>query len=300
MGCRPRTKCSETGGGQDAINHASWCTNGNAGAGSKAVSVTYDRAGTLALKVNSNKSIVGVGNKGVIRGKGLRLAGAKNVIIQNIHITELNPQYIWGGDGIQIDGADMVWIDRSKISLVGRQMLVLGNGASGRVSVTNNEFDGSTSWSATCDGHHYWALYFTGSNDMVTFKGNYIHHTSGRSPKIGGTTLLHAVNNVWYANSGHAFEILAPKSNALIEGNIFQNVVRPMKASTGKVFAPSSVQAVCNRALGRACQANSFGSSGPLTGTDSSFLGLFKGKNPATASAASPAISGRAGVGKIA
>jgi hypothetical protein len=29
---------------------------------------------------------------------------------------------------------------------------------------------------------------------MVTMKGNYIHHTSGRSPKVGGNTLLHAVS----------------------------------------------------------------------------------------------------------
>jgi pectin lyase len=28
---------------------------------------------------------------------------------------------------------------------------------------------------------------------MVTMKGNYIYHTSGRSPKVQGNTLLHAV-----------------------------------------------------------------------------------------------------------
>jgi pectate lyase len=48
-----------------------------------------------------NKSIVGVGSAGVIRGKGLRLLnGVSSVIIQSIHITELNPQYIRGGDAI--------------------------------------------------------------------------------------------------------------------------------------------------------------------------------------------------------
>jgi pectin lyase len=196
-GCRPASnKCGSSG--QDAINHASWCTNGNAGAGSQTISVTYDTAGVSGLTVGSNKSILGVGTKGVLRGKGLRIAnGAKNVIIQNIHITQLNPQYIWGGDAITLDGTDMVWVDHVKISLIGRQMLVLGNGASGRVTVSNSEFDGRTSWSASCDGRHYWSLYLTGSNDQVTLKGNYIHHTSGRSPKVGGSTLLHAVNNYW-------------------------------------------------------------------------------------------------------
>lgn len=53
-----------------------------------ATSITWDKAGGTALVVASNKSIVGVGNKGIIIGKGLRLAGGTtNVIIQNIHIT---------------------------------------------------------------------------------------------------------------------------------------------------------------------------------------------------------------------
>lgn len=74
---------------------------------------------------------------------------------RNVHITELNPQYIWGGDAITLAGTDLVWIDHVKTSLIGRQHLVTGGSASNRVSVTNNEFDGSTSWSATCDNHHY-------------------------------------------------------------------------------------------------------------------------------------------------
>jgi pectin lyase len=65
------------------------------------------------LTVGSNKSIIGVGAKGVLRGKGLRMAnGAKNVIIQNIHITDLNPQYIWGGDAITVDGSDLIWVGK--------------------------------------------------------------------------------------------------------------------------------------------------------------------------------------------
>lgn len=112
-GCRPASNKCPGSGGQDAINKASWCTNGNAGAGSTSISVTYDTAGVSGINVGSNKSLIGVGSKGVIRGKGLRIAnGAKNVIIQNIHITELNPQYIWGGDAIAVDGADQVWVGK--------------------------------------------------------------------------------------------------------------------------------------------------------------------------------------------
>nr|AOR51689.1 polisaccharide lyase family 1 protein [Phaffia rhodozyma] len=61
-------------------------------------------------------------------------------------------------------------------------MFVAGVGANKRVALTNSEFDGRTSWSATCNGKHYWAIYTTGSNDRITMSGNYIHETSGRGP----------------------------------------------------------------------------------------------------------------------
>ena len=212
----------------------------------------------------------------------------------------MNPQYIWGGDAITLAGSDLVWVDQCKISLIGRQMFVAGTSASNRVTVSNTEFDGSTSWSATCDGHHYWAIYLIGSNDMVTLKGNYIHHTSGRSPKIGGNTLLHAVNNEWYANSGHAFDIDSG-GYVVAEGNVFQNVVTPLLAKAGKLFASPSTSAntACAAYLGHNCQLNAFGSSGSFTGTDTDFFSNFNGKTIASASTASSSISSTAGVGKI-
>jgi pectin lyase len=150
---------------QLAINQNGWCDNYQPNA--PKVTVKYDKAGTLGINVKSNKSIIGIGNKGVIKGKGLRLvSGVQNIIIQNVHITNLNPQYVWGGDAITLDNVDMVWIDHVTTSLIGRQHIVLGNNASNRVTISNCKIDGTTSWSATCDGHHYWGLYFTGSNDV--------------------------------------------------------------------------------------------------------------------------------------
>ena len=52
------------------------------------VECKYDNAARTPLEVGSNKSIVGVGSEGVLKGKGLRVTkGNTNVIIQNIHIT---------------------------------------------------------------------------------------------------------------------------------------------------------------------------------------------------------------------
>jgi pectin lyase len=46
--------------------------------------------------------------------------GGSNIILQNIHITELNPQYVWGGDAITLEGSDMVWIDHVKVREVSK------------------------------------------------------------------------------------------------------------------------------------------------------------------------------------
>jgi pectin lyase len=200
------------------------------------VSVTYDVAGTTSIDVAGNKSIVGEGTSGVIRGKGLRITSGSNIIIQNIHITELNPQYIWGGDAITLVNTDLVWIDHVKTSLIGRQHIVAGYDASNRVTISNTEIDGNTAWSASCDEHHYWAILLLGEADTVTFQGNYIHHTSGRSPKVGGATLLHAVNNFWYDNTGHAFDI-SENANVIAEGNVMQSVKTPLNEGAELLFS---------------------------------------------------------------
>ena len=121
-GCAPWGTAS---GCQLAINSNDWCDNYQADAPS--VSVTYAKSALTPIDVASDKSIIGEGSTGVIKGKGLRFAnGVSNVIVQNIHITELNPQYVWGGDAITLDGSSKIWIDHVKTSLIGRQHIVAG------------------------------------------------------------------------------------------------------------------------------------------------------------------------------
>ena len=108
-------------------------------------------------------------------------------------------------------------------------MIVTGYDQAGKVTISNNEFDGVTDWSATCNGEHYWTMLFYGAADKVTLSGNYIHDTSGRSPKVGGdgTITMHAVKYYWSTNQGHAFDI-ATGGTVLIEGNVFEDVVEPI------------------------------------------------------------------------
>ena len=44
------------------------------------------------------------------------MSGSSNVIIQNIAVADLNHEYVWGGDAISFDGADLVWIDHVTVS----------------------------------------------------------------------------------------------------------------------------------------------------------------------------------------
>ncbi|KAJ4007016.1 hypothetical protein NW752_010427 [Fusarium irregulare] len=284
-GSASETGCAPWGTGskcQLAINQNGWCNNYQPNA--PKVNVKYDKAGVLGIKVGSNKSLIGVGSKGVIRGKGLRIVGAKNVIIQNVHITELNPQLVWGGDAITLDDTDNVWIDHVTTSLIGRQHIVLGNKACNRVTISNSKIDGTTNWSAKCNNYHYWGLYFAGSNDMVTLKNNYIYRVSGRGPKVAGNTLLHAVNNFFHDVPEHSFEI--DSGSVLAEGNVFQNVKNPVNSQgiQGQLFGVPNGGSACASALGRNCQINGFGSSGSLGGTSTGFLNNFKGKTIASAS----------------
>ncbi|THW04916.1 putative pectin lyase [Aureobasidium pullulans] len=307
--------CSPWGTGslcQQAIDKDGWCENYESSA-PKVSSLTYDKAGMIGITVNSNKSLVGQGSTGIIKGKGLRMAnGVKESWYSSLHralltrnknlaITDINPHYVWGGDAITLAGTDMIWIDHVTTQRIARQHIVLGESASGRVTISNCDIDGASSWSATCDGRHYWAIYMTGSSDLVTFKGNYIHHTSGRSPKVQGNTLLHAVNNYWYDidSNGHAFEI-GQGGYVLAEGNKFQNVNTIIEAgATGKYFTVPSSGSACSSVLGRSCVNNAFGSSGLFSSADTSFLSNFKGKNIASAAAASTVSTANVGYGKI-
>lgn len=292
-GCAPWGTAS---GCQLAINANDWCDNYQSDAVS--VSVTYEKAALTPIDVASDKSIIGEGSSGVIKGKGLRFAnGVSNIIVQNIHITELNPDYVWGGDAITLDGSSNIWIDHVKTSLIGRQHIVAGYETNTAITISNNEIDGKTSWSASCDGSHYWALYFTGENDQITFKGNYIHNTSGRSPKVDMGTLLHAVNNYWADNAGHAFE--GEDGYVLTEGSTFDNVKAPAKDFNGAMFAPTSASSACESGLGRACVAVTFTGSGALEGTDTSVLSKFSGLTIADAAADASDVPSSAGFGSL-
>ncbi|WP_169449806.1 right-handed parallel beta-helix repeat-containing protein [Paludibacterium yongneupense] len=258
-GCRVRA-CPD-GAGQLALDRVDFCH------GRESTPVEVDRAGVRALlTIGSNKTLRGIGADAGIVGTGLMLRSASNVIVQRLTISDINPQAVWGGDAITLDGVDHVWLDHLRVAQIGRQMLVTGFSAARHVTVSNSEFDGRTAYSSTCDGHHYWLWLFLGSDDSITLVGNDIHDTSGRGPHSGGMhearVRVQIVNNYFHDISGEGAAMSRTAlSDLLIEGNVFEHVTYPVLSDPrqpGPAFAPfAPAQAErCRTWLGRRCEIN--------------------------------------------
>jgi pectate lyase len=257
-----QAQCSD-GTFEYITNDLGACTS----AGKPTFNVTLDKAGKTALPVGSNKTIIGIGRNATIRGKGLTMTGGvSNIAIRNLTITSINPQIVWGGDALTIDNADRVWIDHVRVSLIGRQFFVTGFGAATNVTLSWDDFDGRTPFSATCNGSHYWFMLTTGANDTITVANSWIHNTSGRGPHAGGSTphvTMHFLNDYYDTVPGHAADP-ATNSDLLYEGSYFRNVTTPVviePTDAGSAFVPlggtvASTDAACRTALGRPCTAN--------------------------------------------
>lgn len=278
IGC-DRKSCSVKDGGQLYLGDLSCSPGSDIVAVS---SVAYNES--TALSVGSNKSIIGVDGKGVIKGSGLTLTkNANNVIIQGVKITDINPGVVWGGDALELQGGNTkIWVDHCAFSKVGRQFIV-SHYAGASATLSNNEFDGVTSTSASCNGNHYWTAMFIGEDEKFTLDKNYFHDVAGRAPKLGGKDYpgyFHAVNNYFENMKGHAFDAYTG-ANALVEGNAFVSVEQPSTEQTTTVntFVANGGSA-CASALSRNCLANSVDAtsgelySGSSTGFFSEFAGI--------------------------
>ncbi|KAG9110670.1 hypothetical protein FRC07_008162, partial [Ceratobasidium sp. 392] len=265
-------------------------------------SATWKKAATTRIVVGSNKTLLGKGSSG--EWKGLSLTNVKNVIIQNIHITDLNPKYVWGGDAISVSGSTDVWINHNYFQNVGRQFIV-SHFEANTITISNNIFHGSTTYSTGCDGHHYWVFLFVGKDDKITLAKNY-----GRGPHIGGTSgysqLLHAYNNYFVSITGHALDAQTG-SKTIFEGNYFNSVKTPVTTdTTGAAYVPttSTHASSCGTYLSRSCYVNSFLSSGSVSRADIGAVPYFqstssvKSASIMDASQVSSYVQSNAGLGK--
>lgn len=143
------------------------------------------------------------------------------------------------------------------------------------MTISNNEFDGVTEWSAGCNGKHYWTLLLIGEEDYYTFSDNWIHDVSGRAPHMGtsntdSTNFFHGVNNYFQNIGGHAFDI-DTNTWALLEGNYFDAVDTPLTetslSSGALIYNVPTVDSAsaCTGPLDYICEWNRLSGSGEWT-----------------------------------
>lgn len=66
---------------------------------------------TSRLKVGSNKSLIGMGDKASLNNSGITIASVSNIIIRNLKIS-----YVYDNDGITIQNSTRVWIDHNEFT----------------------------------------------------------------------------------------------------------------------------------------------------------------------------------------
>ncbi|CAE6490788.1 unnamed protein product, partial [Rhizoctonia solani] len=298
-GCKPWS-CSPNP--QLSLDGNGWCGS------NPVITATYKKAGTSGIRVKSNKTILGKGTSGWIKGKGLLLSGVSNVIIQNIRISDLNPQYVWGGDALYIDNSSKIWAS-SQMSYRESYLTQTRDDPS-RLIITMASVQQSRSRSLTTilmvnlPG-------LPGQLDAMntTIGLCYSPAMGTKSPLLETTYIIPlAVAPIYFNDiTGHAIDADVG-TKLLAEGNYFNNVKTPSTGNTnGAVFAPtsSSMNSQCSGTLGRNCVSNTLSGSGSLTNTaNSGAISAFTASVVKSASIMDPGavasyVLANAGLGKV-
>ena len=187
----------------------------------------------ISIKVASNKTLLGLNSASTIRGATLDLGNAKNVIIRNLAIEDVNPGLVEAGDGITLNNSSHVWIDHVRFSMISDGHVDIAD--SKNVTLSWNRFDGTNP--AVCGNQHFYTNMVL--NSQVTLHHNFWNKASGRNPKLdGGATRAHLYNNYWLDIPYFAINA-ANWAQVKAEGNFFANASRPhWNAGLGLIDAP--------------------------------------------------------------
>ncbi|KAF3936863.1 hypothetical protein ABW19_dt0205436 [Dactylella cylindrospora] len=143
--------------------------------------------------IGSNKSLIGCKNSGSIYDKGITVANATNVIVQNLKIND-----VLGNDAITISNSTRVWIDHNELTSDNN------HGPDHYTSLVGNE----PTFTHEMGKYH------------ITYHHNYWQRLGTRGP-AGRFGTHHIYNNLYedfYYQAIHS----RSDNQALIEGNVFR------------------------------------------------------------------------------
>lgn len=175
-------------------------------------------------RVQSNKSILGVGSASGLTGGGLNISGTSNIIIRNMNFRNADD------DSINVqESAHNIWIDHNDLS----------NGHDGLVDIKRGSDFVTVSWNHF---HNHDKTALLGHSDdnsaqdlghlRVTYVHNWFDGTTQRHPRVRFANPVHVLNNYYNGNGGYG---IASTENAgvLSERNSFENVSHPTVTQTG-------------------------------------------------------------------
>ena len=185
----------------------------------------------ISIKVGSNKTLRGLGSGATLKGVSLDIENQSNIIIQNLKITEINPDLVEAGDGVTINGSHHVWVDHCELSMISDGFIDIRY-ASSAVTVSNTHIVGKNPF--VCGGQHNYVSLV--SDSQVTFSRDYFDHSGGRNPKVAGDSQVH-VHSSYYEGISYFCASAAAGSQVLIEGNYYLDSRYPHWAEGGSIEA---------------------------------------------------------------
>jgi len=176
--------------------------------------LTTDRA----LEVASNKTILGLGRGALLRGVGLHVAGADNVIARNLALYDINARLFEGGDALTLEGASRLWIDHVTAKWVSDAHADVHAGTT-QTTLSYVLLDGENE--AECGDREHWMMTLTDTE--MTIHHSRFEQATTRAPAATESSLLHVYNSVFSSTSDWTVASRC-QSEVLLEGSVFENV----------------------------------------------------------------------------
>jgi pectate lyase len=204
--------------------------------------ITVTPKGT-ELKVQSNKTIVGVGTGGQIVGGGFFLGtGVRNVIIRNLTIRDTQmadddpDDKVYDYDGVQLDTADHVWIDHNTITRMN----------DGLIDSRKDTSYLTVSWNVLSSNNKAFGIGWTDNvTARMTIHHNWIHDTNQRNPSTDNVALAHLYNN-YLQNVASYGNYARGATKMVLENSYFENVKDPYYPdSTAQLRQSGSIVVNC-------------------------------------------------------
>jgi pectate lyase len=208
--------------------------------------------GDDAVTVTSNKTLLGVGTTAHLKGIGLEINAARNVIIRNVAISHIVAASAGpANDAIEITGgAKNIWIDHCELF---SELVADKDYYDGLLDIKNAAAFITISWTVI---HDHWKASLISSGDeqvgdtaiRVTYHHNYFHDCGSRLPSIRFGK-AHVFNN-YYRNNSNTGINSRMGAVVKVESNLFETTSDPLgfwdSSMTGYWEVSNNIFSMCS------------------------------------------------------